>query len=281
MAAAGKENTTCAWTLLAMLPKFVLHAPYRGGRKGHTSYANHVLKCLERWQAREYASLWYDAISSFNNKQHSSPKTPHNDEKRAAIRTELLARQDEFSRGMAALTASPMAPESPETLSKLRNKHPCRLPCPAFLTEFLATEPPPTKCPPLQLTEQETSAAVKSFHRGSSGGTMGLCPEHIQEAFYANVDSNVNPLTALAKLVNHLLAGKAPLESQNHFADARLCALQKGEQDVRPIAVGETLRRLASKGACAALKLRAQAIFCGTQYGFAVPAGSERMIHRC
>ena len=179
MAAAGKENTTCAWTLLAMLPKFVLHAPYRGGRKGHTSYANHVLKCLERWQAREYASLWYDAISSFNNKQHSSPKTSHNDEKRAAIRTEPLARQGEFSRGMAALTASPMAPESPETLSKLRNKHPCRLPCPAFLTEFLATEPPPTKCPPLQLTEQETSAAVKSFHRGSSGGTMGLCPEHI------------------------------------------------------------------------------------------------------
>ena len=47
-----------------------------------------------------------------------------------------------------------------------------------------------------------------------------------------------------------MLAGKLPLDVQDHFAGGRLCALEKGEHDVRPIAAGETLRRLVSKVAC-------------------------------
>ena len=47
--------------------------------------------------------------------------------------------------------------------------------------------------------------------------------------------------------VNHMLAGKVPLEVKGHYAGGRLCALKKGERDVRPIAAGETLRRLTSK----------------------------------
>ena len=139
MSAAVRDNTTNAWALLAMLPKCVLPAPYRGGRKGHTSHANHVLKCLERWKAGEYAALWSDALPAASKKQLTASPNSHADDERAAIRAELLARQGEFSRGMAALTASPMAPDNPETLSKLQKKHPCCLPRSEYLSMYPGT----------------------------------------------------------------------------------------------------------------------------------------------
>ena len=94
-------------------------------------------------------------------------------------------------------------------------------------------------------------------------------------------DGHTNPLGTLTNFTNHMLAGKLPLDVQDHFAGGRLCALEKGEHDVRPIADGETLRRLVSKVACLSVKARARKIFKGHQYGVATPAGAERVIHLC
>ena len=110
---------------------------------------------------------------------------------------------------------------------------------------------------------------------------MGLRPEHLREALLVNADSRAKPLAAITELVNLLLAGKANPDCQQFFAGARLCALQKGAHDVRPITVGETIRRLASKGACAAVKSKARSLFQGQQFGVATAAGSERIIHLC
>ena len=55
---AVSENSLQAWTLLAMLPKCVLPAPHRGGRKGHMAYASHAYKCMQRWAEQEYSDLW-------------------------------------------------------------------------------------------------------------------------------------------------------------------------------------------------------------------------------
>ena len=107
---------------------------------------------------------------------------------------------------------------------------------------------------------------------------MGLRPEHLQAALLVHGNDFLRSLT---KLTNHLLAGKAPSEVQAHFAGARLCALSKGENDVRPIAAGETLRRLASKAVCNAIRPKASELFEGKQYGVAAPAGAERVIHMC
>ena len=81
--------------------------------------------------------------------------------------------------------------------------------------------------------------------------------------------------------MNHLLAGRGPDEVHPFFAGARLCALEKDEEDVRPIAEGETLRRLVSKAACLSLKEKASSFFGRKQYGVAAPAGAERVIHNC
>ena len=230
---------------------------------------------MNRWLAQDYVSLWNEAVDNALKKQSVAPTTVHDEEEKAAIRAELLARQGEYSRGMAALTADAMAPDDEDTLLKLQSKHPPRHPD----SDIIDYTPPPT-APPI-MDEPVVAKTIKSFHRGSSSGTMGLRPKHLQAVLLAHVDNTVKPLTALKNLVNHLLAGKAPLEVQPYFAGARLCALEKGENDVRPIAAGETIRRLVSKAACNAVRSKAREFFKGLQFGVATPAGSERIIHTC
>eukprot|EP01059_Diplonema_ambulator_P035743 TRINITY_DN855_c0_g1_i10.p1 TRINITY_DN855_c0_g1~~TRINITY_DN855_c0_g1_i10.p1 ORF type:complete len:237 (+),score=40.83 TRINITY_DN855_c0_g1_i10:252-962(+) len=54
-------------------------------------------------------------------------------------------------------------------------------------------------------------------------------------------------LVSLAALVDKLACGRAPREVAPLFAGANLVALKKNDKDVRPIAVGEILRRLTGK----------------------------------
>ena len=134
---AVKENTLQSWTLLAMLPKCVLPAPRRGGRKGHMAYASHAYSCMQRWLALDYSSLWQEATTNYRKKKVTPTEDSDKDEK-AALRAELLARQGEYSRGMAALTSDPMTPDDDDTFSKLQEKHPCRLLVPGAANFFPA-----------------------------------------------------------------------------------------------------------------------------------------------
>ena len=65
------------------------------------------------------------------------------------------------------------------------------------------------------------------------------------------------------------------------FAGACLSALEKkgSVTDVRPIAAGETLRRLVSKCICSSVKEKAASFFAPFQNGVATPAGTERIAH--
>eukprot|EP00731_Ephydatia_muelleri_P031035 Em0022g549a len=85
--------------------------------------------------------------------------------------------------------------------------------------------------------------------------------------------------------MNILISGKAPLSIARFIAGARLIAQKKIKEgcpyDVRPIAVGEILRRLAGKCVCAVLKEKAADFFHPLQYGVACQAGAEKIMHRC
>ena len=271
------ENTLQAWTLLAMLPKCVLPAPHRGGNRAKASYASHVKKCLARWRNGEFLALWNEAVSSLVRKKKSVAQAQDIDDeiKKAALRAKRLVRDSELSRAMTALTSEPLAPDDEATYAKLLSKHPPRLST-SNVDCFPARD-----VEPLKATEEEVAEALSTFHRGSSGGAFGLRPEHLQTAMQYHHDAYTDPLGTLTKFVNHMLAGKVPLEVKGHYAGGRLCALKKGERDVRPIAAGETLRRLTSKVTCFAAKEQARKLLKGHQYGVATPAGSERVIHLC
>ena len=61
-------------------------------------------------------------------------------------------------------------------------------------------------------------------------------------------------LDALADLVIVLASGQAPTWLAPHLAGANGLALAKDNGDTRPIAIGETARRLTSRALCATEK---------------------------
>ena len=80
-----------------------------------------------------------------------------------------------------------------------------------------------------------------------------------------------------------LASGKAPPLVSKYLAGGNLTALNKLKEgsayDIRPIAVGEVLRRLTGKCLCTLTKHKATEFFQPLQFGVACPSGTEKVIH--
>ena len=85
------------------------------------------------------------------------------------------------------------------------------------------------------------------------------------------------------QLVMILAAGKVPTSVSKFLAGGCLIALNKNKKgcppDIRPIAVGETIRRLTGKCMCALVKDKATEFFQPLQLGVACHAGAEKVAH--
>ena len=80
--------------------------------------------------------------------------------------------------------------------------------------------------------------------------------------------------------MNHLLSGKAPSCLSPWLCGAPLTALLKKGGGVRPIAVGEVIRRLASRLCCLAVRPSLPSVFIPYgQVGVGIPGGLETAIH--
>jgi hypothetical protein len=94
-----------------------------------------------------------------------------------------------------------------------------------------------------------------------------------------NKAAGEDALTSLTNLTNHLVAGLAPRELAPFVAGAPLMALVKAGGGLRPIAIGETIRRLVSKCCCEATVEDAKVIFGPLQVGVATQGGAEASVH--
>ena len=88
----------------------------------------------------------------------------------------------------------------------------------------------------------------------------------------AHGDEAIEQLTSFTNL---LARGDAPEFIAQYLAGASLMALQKPEGGVRPIAVGEVLRRLVAKCFCNVYEREASAYLWPKQIGVAAPLGAE------
>ncbi|KAL5478021.1 hypothetical protein EMCRGX_G024896 [Ephydatia muelleri] len=83
-------------------------------------------------------------------------------------------------------------------------------------------------------------------------------------------------------LCQDILTMPHPANCQDSAASADLdfSTVKEGcAPDIRPIAVGETLRRLVGKCMCALLKVKAADFFQPLQFGVACRAGAENVTH--
>lgn len=179
-------------------------------------------------------------------------------------------------RGAARLlvSESSFAPSNEETLSALKQKHPSP-------SRPLDLPPPPdSSFPIVSVSPEDVSAALSSFYTGSASGLDGLRPDHLKELTSPSAgDNGPKLLDSLTRLCNFLLKGLLNMEVCPFLYGGWLCALSKKDGGVRPIAIGNTLRRLVAKLGCKAVRGAMSTYLQPHQVGFGTHLGCEAAIH--
>ena len=167
-----------------------------------------------------------------------------------------------------------LADFSKDTFRKLNDKHPH---CPANRRAF----PQPTVDEDsICVSRSEVRAAVSSFPTGSAGGLCGLRPQHLKDCLSKPTgDCDEQLLISLTNFANVMLSGDVPRNVIPILAGANLSAFKKKDGGIRPIAVGETLRRLTVKCASKKLSTRYADFLAPLNLGFAVSSGAEAAAH--
>ena len=97
------------------------------------------------------------------------------------------------------------------------------------------------------------------FPKGTAAGPSGLRVQHLLDVASIPLPG-MTICSLLRRVVNLLVSGKVPQEVYRFMAGGSLTALSKLKPgcapDIRPIAVGEVLRRLTGKCLCAVIKQR-------------------------
>jgi hypothetical protein len=92
--------------------------------------------------------------------------------------------------------------------------------------------------------------AVRLFVPGSAGGPDGLRPQHLKDVTSALAgDAGHRLVMRMTEFASLGLTGRVPAAIQPVFCGASLCAVNKKDSGIRPIAVGSSLRRLVAKAA--------------------------------
>jgi hypothetical protein len=181
------------------------------------------------------------------------------------------------------------APPTEATVAVVELLHPPPNPT---IVDPAVDEPPP---PPVELSWDHFVAVMLDLPRASSPGPSQLRWEHLATMYRGGAGE------LLFRFCAQMATGDLPAEARPWFGGARLVAMLKDlDEDgrpiptplggVRPIAMGEVLRKLVGKVICKQLGPEFRAHLCPDvlrdgetsalqQVGVAVPGGADRMIH--
>ena len=261
------SDVSC-WSRLFMLPKCVLARPAASHRLRWRDIRDLVKSRLRRWSEGEFESLWEEStVKPKTNTRRGRP-----DQKQHNITRSKRAIQDgQYSKALKALASEGLASPNEDVYKEMLSKHP------QASQPALPEGPPPQ---PPKLSESAILKGARSFPTGSAPGPSGLRPSHLREAVNCPSPDRANRvLFTLTSFVNLLAAGLTPISIRPHLCGATLLASKKKSGGLRPIAVGEVLRRLTSK--CLAASARSEVLnrLLPHQLGVGVKGGCETIIH--
>ena len=157
-----------------------------------------------------------------------------------------------------------------EVTQALQAKHP---PAPDDVTLLAA---PDADTPPFQATKEQVMEALNSFPASSGSGLDGIRPNHLVSLTCKGSGAAGERLkTSITNFCNHVISGRVPEAIRHLFYGASLCALAKKDGGIRPIAVGNSLRRLATKVVLSPITAELREQLQPTQLGVGTPAGCE------
>ena len=256
------HNTWEAWMNLAMLPKCVLSMPAQKAQSNQQAAAAYTLDRLARWEAGERMTLWEET----SVRRDTSKPLDANQREDRAVR---LCKEEMDGKACATLTAPDMVTANGASVSKLRRLHPAA--CPPAAVEMLDLPLPP------DISVDIVLKMLRSFPRGSAPGPTGRRAQHILEALTpANKTALLEQLAAVTRILS---SGQAPDSVAPYFAGAKLFAAEKKDGGIRPIAVGDVLRRLTGKCLSQCTRGAARAYFWPLQVGCGSPLGAETAVH--
>ena len=259
------------YTDLHALAKCTLSNPARGGRQHGEQFVKIVNARLSRWDNGERL-LPKNETGSRRCKRQRDP-SPESD---LAKRNRLVIRatQDgQYGKAAKILSSSGLAsPSKASVQAEMLRLHP------------FASLPiiPDEECPPpTSFSEDDVLSAIRSFPEGTAAGPSGFRLAFLKDSVSCpNLRQGAFTRSAVTKLVNIVAAGKLTRDIAPFFCGAQLHALHKKDANsLRPIAVGETFRRLVAK--CLAFKLSPQAstFLEPHQLGVKTRGGCEAIIH--
>jgi Reverse transcriptase (RNA-dependent DNA polymerase) len=173
-----------------------------------------------------------------------------------------------YSDAIKMLTSNGVHPNSPEVFNSLLEKHP--------QADKIA---PRDKVPQwVSFSREEVSNAIASFPNGSSGGPFAITVQFLKD-MTGDAQLGDTVLNQLAKFAGMFVAGKFPGSMAIFYGSARLIPLIKKDGGVRPMAVGETLRRLSCKLALTLVNSEVPRFLNPHQLGVGTSQGAEAIVH--
>ena len=260
-----------------MLARCILASPSRGGRSHWRDTVRLVRARITKWRTGGWVSLW-DEVTAENDrltcrlqKIQSRPASQESLKSANSRRARRACEDGQFRKAIQSLSSVGLASPSGDVLEAMRSKHPSAPPPSPF------SSPAPS---PVQVSSVEVVKALRSFPSGSAPGPTCLRASHLMEAvFCPSPDRSSYALQGLVGVVNLLCRGCVAPSVRPHLCGATLLACQKKGGGLRPIAVGEVLRRLTSKCVSRAVHAESISALSPLQVGVGIPHGCEAIVH--
>ena len=236
--APGTDKELDGWKLFLLAPRMLLFRPQGVTRVLHTKLGRREhLFCAGRWTQLLRDSA--EAARAPRPQGSADPRCPPEDGsdgdiRRRAERATALAHLGELSAAAKALTASPLAPASAQTLAALRD--PERRPPAAQVP--LDPNLGPRSVPAAALSRDRLLANLRRARRGAAVGPSGCTNEHLRVLLDDEVCSEF-----FASAAARLAGVDLPPEAADALRLGRMVALTKPTGGVRALVMGDVFRR--------------------------------------
>jgi hypothetical protein len=177
----------------------------------------------------------------------------------------------EYARATTALLSNDAASaSSAATTAKLQNLFPPARQ-PLDRAAIAAFDPPPP-----DVKAQDFYEALLTMARKSAGGCSGLSADHMCDILLDSGDLRA----AFLPVIQRVAAGRVPDAVKPLLATAKVIAIDKPRDptSVRPIAMGEWIRRITAKCLLRSLAVPIAAHFAPTQLGIGITCGIEAAV---
>ncbi len=262
--------------LFVYIPLLLLFPTKRGGAGGRRKWARRFRLFWEgEWELllREAADFAPKSTET-TPAVHPTPAHPTHDTatQRAFMTAKRLVELGEFTRAAKKLDSTPIAPATDDTYAKLQALHPSRT-TPVTKPD-VNVEPEALDVPPKMLAK-----ALRSAAKGAAPGPSGWRFEHLLG--YLNLSKQGHRQgeehIPFPRLIRRLLSARLPRLITKLLGTANLMALTKGPGKVRPVAVGDAVRRWVTRAVCMQHKNKMAAYFAPLQCAVGTAAGNEKL----